>query len=80
MTEPRKPSLIMPAAVTLTVLVGLYVGAYYGLVERNSYRGGWAPHFAISQGDQYPSVWSQFFAPIHWLDRRLRPHVWEPAP
>jgi hypothetical protein len=24
--------------------------------------------------------WGLFFAPIHWLDRRIRPQVWEPTP
>lgn len=26
--------------------------------------------------DRTESGWDWFFAPIHWLDRRVRPHKW----
>lgn len=32
-----------------------------------------------SMDDPVESGWTTFFAPIHWLDRRIRPHVWEPG-
>ena len=78
----------MPIAVTLAVLLGLYVGAYYWMVFPHPFpptgvrclyyegtdkaRGG--PVYATNPN------WDRFFFPIHWLDRRIRPHVWEPTP
>ena len=79
MTEPRKPSLILPVAGAVLLLAG-YVGAYYAMVYPYdgmalfpSRRNG-----TVSWGVR--PAWERFFAPIHWLDRRLRPDVWEPTP
>jgi hypothetical protein len=67
-------------AVTLAVLLTAYVGAYYALVDVFPVptANGFPP---IYRGAGYGSLQKnlrRFFAPIHWLDRRLWPHVWEP--
>jgi hypothetical protein len=88
MTSSRKPGFVLPVAVTLAVLLGLYVGAYYAMVRPL----GPVPFYSIGDpndprwyNETAPGIvhgphlgWMRFFSPIHWLDRRLRPHVWEP--
>ena len=87
MTSPRKSGFVLPVAVTLAVLLGLYVGAYYAMVEPIP-----AQKYVLSKG-AYSAVptflatysrWDDWltplFSPAHWLDRRIRPHVWEPTP
>jgi hypothetical protein len=93
MTEPRKPGFVLPVAVTLAVLLALYVGAYYAMVRpfwsfdgtgrlmsEADYslwgRNGPAVRLWVPQ----PSFRSRVFAPINWLDRHIRPHVWEATP
>jgi hypothetical protein len=91
MSEPRKPSLILPVAVAMLLLLAGYVGAYYWLLD---VAFDSADHVTLvpiyysiyfSERFEYDSwEWSwrltPFFAPIHWFDRRIRPHVWEPTP
>ena len=59
--------------------LGLYVGAYYALVRplrlysfatEGSYM---SPQYSFEQA-------RPFFWPIHEIDRRLRPQVWDPRP
>lgn len=96
----RKPtSVVLPAVLVLTLL-GLYVGAYYGLVDRNALgpdpdasvyvafypvtnrsqsrrfnmqHGG---HFWMARQTLANDRMTLFFAPVHWLDRRIRPQFW----
>ena len=80
MPSDRKPSLFLPMVVTLAVLLGLYVGAYYAMVQpavgSDFYALPWEPYddFHGAAADRC----SLLFRPIHRLDRRLRPHLWEP--
>jgi hypothetical protein len=70
-------------AVTLTVLLGLYVGAYYWLVSPfHSPNGCWThAGYRVSCDTLDDAAWWQgLFRPLHQLDRRIRPHVWEPTP
>jgi hypothetical protein len=96
MPTDRKPSPILSVGRVVMVLLGLYVGAYYWMVER-TFKLDW-PAATTTYFAEYPPVaeywtesyeinsasdvsfrrWSRFFAPIHSLDRRIRPHVWEP--
>lgn len=89
MTAPRNPSLILPVAVTLTVLLGLYVGGYYVMVRPRVIAGRWRdgdrlrgviPQYTgkamVHEWIDYPWL-GRFFSPIHWLDRRIRPHIRE---
>lgn len=64
--------------VVLLLVVAVYVGAIYAAVERNwcSRDGYWVAHYRLPQGNQYPSLWTKPFAPIHWLDRRIRSEFW----
>lgn len=79
----HKAPLIHYAAIALALplsLLALYVGAYYALVEADPFT------YEILHGDEiawypvYPDFpWGDgvaFFAPIHGIDRRLRPAVW----
>jgi hypothetical protein len=90
-TSPRKPGFVLPVAVTLTVLLGLYVGAYYWMVQplgRRVSGDPWliATPFYGPESELYHlghTPWNDrlrpLFTPMHWLDRRIRPHVWEPS-
>jgi hypothetical protein len=82
----RKPtSVVLPAVVVLMVL-GIYVGAYYAAVRPYVPRPGIRtsvvfPVYDFPIGPKRPDQWlGMAFAPFHWLDRRIRPHVWEPKP
>jgi hypothetical protein len=71
---------VLPVAVALTVLLGLYVGAYYWLAEPFPPSAFPGERYTANVAG-YPLKWmGTFFAPIHWLDRRIPPHVWEPMP
>jgi hypothetical protein len=92
-SPPRKPGFVLPIAVTLAALLGLYVGTYYAMSHPRS--TGWPrgtflvePFYGTREYGQVPlpaeMEWHlrlfPFFAPIHWLDRRIRPHVWDATP
>lgn len=82
----RKPSSIHWIGVAvMAVLVLAYVGAYYAMVQPldlgrsksfavYSDLGPFAPDEEIAAENRRVTV----FAPIHWLDRRIRSRVWEP--
>jgi hypothetical protein len=75
----------------VVLLAALYVGAYYAMVSRGPYlvpltpldfKGGRLFAKAGMLFDEEPEysvggVWSTaFFAPIHAIDRRIRPTFW----
>ena len=79
----RKTSAPWIAGAVLLVLLGGYVGAYYGLMKPDSVSVVLDARFHISMRPVTVPVYSaswlhSFFAPIHRLDRRIRPHMWEP--
>jgi hypothetical protein len=76
MSEPRKTSSIpwIGVAVAMLLLAG-YVVAYYGTVAGAGRRGVAIYHPLIEQSFRRDNV-RAFFAPMHWLDRRLHPHFW----
>jgi hypothetical protein len=81
MSDERKRS-VDPwiAGIALTALLSLYVGAYFWLVLPlrfgSLHTGPIAPAYRIPLASQ--GIAGALFAPIHALDRRIRPHVWEP--
>jgi hypothetical protein len=78
MTAPPKPGFMLPVAVTLAVLLGSYVGAYCWMAEPFPPSAFPGERYTANVAG-YPLKWmGTLFAPIHWLDRRIRPHVWEP--
>jgi hypothetical protein len=85
MSNPRKHGAILPIVATITVI---YASAYYAMVSPfvlhdDDIRSGPSrkrppprviavvPNYALSES----RAWL-VFAPMHWLDQRLRPHVW----
>lgn len=85
MSDRKATHFIVPAVVAL-VLLGLHVGAYYATVDvkvDTAWRryGVVTVEEATGTSPTY-SVWHPwtrpFFAPVHWLDRRIRPQFWEP--
>jgi hypothetical protein len=84
----RKSSLTLPAAVTLVVCLGLYVGAYYLTVcpaesSGKPYDLAWdlgplanPPVYILPGGRELDGA---IFRPIHWLDRKLRSRFWGPS-
>jgi hypothetical protein len=82
MTSPRKPGFVLPVAVTLAVLLGLYVGASYQTVQVIPIEraGNWEFVAGYSlRAFHPPQHWGDpVFAPVHWFDRRTRPDIWEP--
>lgn len=70
----RKHSLIL--SVVVLMLLALYVGAYYGSAVR------FRELLTRTVDARYPSfapsrLWELFFAPVHWVDRLLRPDFWK---
>lgn len=91
MSESRKPNVVPWIAGITLMLLGAYVGVYYWLVAPRKapppmpfdYVPEWYDAPRLSTPDSVFDVQrrlSCFFAPIHRLDRHLRPHVWEPKP
>jgi hypothetical protein len=58
-------------------LLTLYVGAYYWLVFPVGWSGDPIPFYRCTA--EARDAIRAFFAPMHWLDRRIRRHVWEPS-
>jgi hypothetical protein len=83
MPSDRKPSVIVPVAVV--VLLAVYVAAYYAAATPFRLVGRIVPVYSPpwDRADGLPKApggTHTFFAPIHWLDRRIRPGVWETTP
>ena len=73
MDTPRKSdSAPLIAVATLVVVISGYAGWYYWTVKPIK-KSGWTDSNLTPLGEF-------IFAPIHYLDRRIRPHVWEPTP
>ena len=70
-------ALIVIAALLLISPVGLYVGAYYALVRAAAMNGS-SMRAHVSPGYPHCTLidcdW--LFAPMHAIDRRLRPNYW----
>jgi hypothetical protein len=66
----RKPSVILPVAAA--ALLAAYVGVYYAMVQPVSEN---LETSTPCYGNNQPL--EQFFAPVHWLDRHIRPSFWE---
>jgi hypothetical protein len=76
---PRKPiSAPWIAAVVLLLLIGGYVGAYYATVTRYLEVANYPTITRFFPDGSHLAV-RALFTPIHWLDRRIRPHVWNDA-
>lgn len=86
MTDRKSASAAWLIAVVLLVLFSAYMGAYYWAVEPLGY-GNLSPFYSLRMTNSpylylqtSDSVVGRFFASAHYLDRRIRPHVWEPTP
>ncbi|MCC7422076.1 MAG: hypothetical protein IT428_17490 [Planctomycetaceae bacterium] len=85
----RKPNSIpWNGVVVLLALIGGYVGSYFAMVTPKTRKfqnliGAsllvTAPRYLSSDEDE-GGVAKRVFAPLHWLDRRIRPHTWGPKP
>jgi hypothetical protein len=86
MSDRKPASIALPAALVLALL-GVYVGAYFAAVKPAfvPYGNGigcmyWVGKKTVGGGtaDDYRSSrrLDTFFAPIHWLDRRIRRDMW----
>jgi hypothetical protein len=79
----RKPNFVLPVAVTLAALMGLYVGTYYVTVRRFHPDIHGIPRYGIpgqslaTAGSRALNEWAyRLFDPLQQLDRRLRPRFW----
>jgi hypothetical protein len=56
------------------------VGAYYWSVYPVGWSGDPVPFYRCpaEADDAYDAI-RAFFAPMHWVDRRIRPDVWVPS-
>ena len=78
--------LVGMVCVSILLLPGGYVGAYYALVTplppgwriwNPVYGGGTEPFYGpVSWTGFDAAVW-RLFLPIHWVDRKLRPKLWD---
>src|SRR4051812_5719404 len=71
----------MRRVLTLFLAPCIYVTAYFALVHRglglaNCGYVGYFPAYSYGAGNQWNGV-GPAFRPIHWIDRRLRPAMWE---
>ena len=89
MTKPRKSGWFLPVLATLVVVLLVYLGAYFAIVDHyisdSRVKVIYVPFRRWTEGADGFSYRNpvygyaeRFFAPAHWLDRRLRPHVWVP--
>lgn len=67
--------------VATMLLIGAYVGAYFGTVMPLWLEDPVTPFYTFP-GQSFVSlrfhrIAERFFAPVHWIDRRLRPEIWE---
>jgi hypothetical protein len=86
MTHPCKPGSVLPIAVTLAVLVGLYLSAHYLTVEvayepsvivsMSPFRIARIPAPLYSANPRIDDWLTTLFAPAHRLDCELRPDLW----
>jgi|GEM_PF-2972187 len=65
------------------VMLGLYTIGYYGMVHPFPVGAGVVlPRYVspvfLGPLDFETTTWDRIYLPLHNLDRRLRPHVWEP--
>ncbi|HEY3967085.1 MAG TPA: hypothetical protein VGM05_21170 [Planctomycetaceae bacterium] len=92
MTDRKKPGVAFWATVVVVVALIFYVAAYSimvspavvfhsglgeppPLIPKYHLIGNWL------EDRRWPrdgGACRPFFAPIHWIDRRVRRHVWEP--
>ena len=73
----------------MALAIGLYVGAYcvmvqpigsiplYYVGDPNDFR--WYEEVSPGMYHGPRRIWQQLFAPIHWVDRRLRHRTWNPV-
>jgi hypothetical protein len=82
--QTRKPNLILPVVAGLAVLLGVYIVAYYAMVRPRTDKfmnmiGASLlvinPRYGPFDGGE-GGVAKHVFAPLHWLDRRMRPRTW----
>jgi hypothetical protein len=73
--------------VGAVMLLALYVATYrFMVIEYGDLDGQMHaaydifPEHGVAGLPDEDSAIGRFFAPIHWLDRRIRPEVWAPAP
>lgn len=68
-------------SVVALVMLGLYVGAYYATVKPmfrpSTFPTTPDPDYFYWHSKNEVSGGEAFFAPIHWLDRHLRPGIWK---
>ncbi len=65
-------------AMWIAVAAGIYVDAYYATVfpPRGVICGPGPWHSYRINGYRLPRQSYTFFAPIHWVDRKIRPQTW----
>jgi hypothetical protein len=87
MADRKLSSVPWIGVAVLAVLIGGYVEAYYGtLIVYHGLGDEAAAAYSLVENEINPDVSTEdsgigrFFAPMHWLDRRIRPHVWELTP
>ena len=93
MDPTRHASPFLAVAAVIAILIAAYIGTYCAMVHAVSLRySGGGPVFPVySRGNHLDAIQNYFarrpgdrdpletvFAPVHWLDCRLRPHVWNP--
>ncbi|MCC7421742.1 MAG: hypothetical protein IT428_15785 [Planctomycetaceae bacterium] len=84
----RKTAAPWIAGAVLLVLIGGYVGAYCWMIAPLGFGyGSVSPYYDFRMTTEpyiylhaLDSLVGRLFSPIHWLDRRVRPYVWESTP
>lgn len=82
---PRKHGATLPIVVTLVTLaalLGLYIVLYCQTVRviPDKSTGVWEfrPGYSLRAINPAPHWWDVVFAPLHEIDKHIRPELWSP--
>src|SRR5689334_4811126 len=79
-SDTQKRIIVRWIAGVMFVITVAYVGAYYTMLEPS---GGVPWFIAILEGRpkdyKDPTQWGAFFAPMIWIDKKIRPRTWDPG-
>lgn len=77
MTDQRNSNVVFPIVAFLAAMLAVYVGAYYAKVDSTQFSSVRSTRVRYLPDYGRGHRWlNPLFAPIHEIDRRIRPGVW----
>jgi hypothetical protein len=73
--------MILWAAVTAPMLLGLYLASYLFFVKPATFcrKEIWPVYVWRENPLWSQEFWTSLYAPVHWFDFRLRKNLWQPS-